>query len=70
MNENKHSPLLVAAKENHFDAMELLIQSGADPNSQDPLSGMTPLHLVLCKYHTQRRVPTCQVEQTLRSFDS
>ena len=60
-NRNKFTPLLVAAKENHFEVMELLLQAGADPNTQDPLSGMTPLHLVVCKYHTQRRVPTCQV---------
>ena len=60
-NRNKFTPLLVAAKENHFEAMELLLQAGANPNTQDPLSGMTPLHLVVCKYHTQRRVPTCQV---------
>ena len=60
-NRNKFTPLLVAAKENHFEVMELLLQAGANPNTQDPLSGMTPLHLVVCKYHTQRRVPTCQV---------
>ena len=60
-NKNKFTPLLVAAKENHFEVMELLLQAGANPNTQDPLSGMTPLHLVVCKYHTQRRVPTCQV---------
>ena len=60
-NRNAFTPLLVAAKENHFEVMDILLGAGADPNSQDPLSGMTPLHLVVCKYHTQRRLPTCQV---------
>ena len=38
------------------------MEANADANSQDPLSRMTPLHLILMKYHLQRKNDTIQVE--------
>ena len=61
-NKNKFSPILVAAKENNFDIVNLLLEFHADPNSQDSLSRMTPLHLILSKYHISRRNETCTVK--------
>ena len=66
-NKNKFSPILIAAKENNFDIVNLLLEFHANPNSQDPLLRMTPLHLILSKYHISRRNQTCTVIQNLMS---
>ena len=66
-NKNRFSPILIAAKENNFDIVNVLLEHQADPNSQDSLSKMTPLHLILSKYHISRRHQTCAVIRNLMS---
>ena len=71
-NKNGFTPILLAAKENHFQIIGRLLEAGASPNCQDPLtrweeawltnpSRMTPLHLVLTKYNIRRQAETVQV---------
>ena len=55
-NKNKFSPILIAAKENNFDIVNVLLEFQADPNSQDSLSKMITLYLIL-----SRRSQTCMV---------
>ena len=59
-NKNGFSPLLVASKENNLKIISLLLEAGADPNTREPSAGMTSLHLVLSKYHVNRRKDTCE----------
>ena len=66
-NKNKFSPILIAAKENNFDIVNVLLEFQADPNSQYSLSKMTPLYLILSKYHISRRSQTCMVIRNLMS---
>ena len=64
-NKNCFSPILIAAKEKHFQIVKMLLDFHADPNSQHQPSGMTPLHMILSNYHISRRNETCSIIRSL-----
>lgn len=39
-----HTPLIIAARENHADIVRYLLEQGADPNAVEPVFGAVPLH--------------------------
>ena len=39
-----HTPLLLAARENHAGVVSMLLAAGADPNAVEPTFGAVPLH--------------------------
>ena len=60
LNNNKESPLYLACHENHLEIVQLLLNSGANPNTET-LDGRTPLYTiptesVLLNFTTHRLV--------------
>jgi len=48
-----HTPLLLAARENHGDVVSLLLAAGADPNAVEPTFGAVPLHKATYNGHPE-----------------
>lgn len=46
-----HTPLLVAARDGHVEAVKLLLEAGADVNAVEPTFGAVPLHKAVYNGH-------------------
>jgi hypothetical protein len=46
-----HTPLLVAARDGHVEAVRLLLEAGADVNAVEPTFGAVPLHKAVYNGH-------------------
>lgn len=66
---SKETPLIVAAHHKDSEKMELLLQSGADPNMQD-LNGHTALHHVLQSCGTDEQESIEKMTHLLLSYDA
>jgi ankyrin repeat protein len=48
-----HTPLLVAARDGHFEIARLLLDAGADVNATEPTFGAVPLHKAVYNGHAE-----------------